>query len=178
MNNYNSYYVDGCEKEEITHRFLRVILSYSDTFSLIFFRYRENEKLSKTAAVIKKKLAPYKIYSQDVVQWPGTITRNEQGHIYRMIFYRAVIDVLPTLEKVATLWDWDYPHYPMDPCFYKKEYAWFSVSTHEHWNELLLREDPAFPLASDLESIGVTLFPGKTVTPSEIYYNSKLAHMI
>ena len=177
MNYYNSYFVDGCEKEETSHSFLSVILSYSDAFSLIYFRYRENEKLSKTASAIKKKLEPYKLFSQDVTEWPGTKTRNERGHVYRMITYRADIDVLPVLEEVATLWDWDYPRYPMDPCFYKKGYAWFAVSTHEHWNKLFLMEDPSFPLASDLESIGVTLFPGKTAKTSDLYYNNTIAHM-
>ncbi len=175
---YNSYYVEGCEIEEISHRFLRVILSYSDVFSLIFFRYRQNEKTSKSAAMIKKKLAPFKLFSQDVNEWPGTKTLNERGHIYRMITYRANIDVLPTIEEVATLWDWDYPLFPMDPCFYKNGYAWFSVSSHEHWNKLILGKGPSFPLISDLESIGVTLIPGKKVKCSDIYYNSKIAEML
>ena len=177
MNNYTSYYVDGCEKEKTSQLFLRVILSYSDAFSLIYFQHRENEALSKTASDIEKQLEPYMLFSQDVNEWPGTKTRNEQGHIYRMVVYRADLGVLPVLEQVAVLWDWDYPCFPMDPCFYKKGYAWFATSTHEHWNLLFLMDDPMFPLAPDLESIGVTLVPEKTARTSEPYYNNAIANL-
>ena len=66
MNDYSSYYVDGCEEEKTSQLFLRVILSYSDAFSLIYFRYREDEALSKTASDIEKQLEPYMLFSQDV----------------------------------------------------------------------------------------------------------------
>ena len=29
------------------------------------------------------------------------------------------------------IFDWDYPNLPMDLCFYKNGYAWFSSSSHE-----------------------------------------------
>lgn len=168
---YNSYRVDGCESKEISQRFLRAILAYSDAFSLIYFRYREEEKFSERVSQIKKRLSPLELDSRDVTEWPGTKVKNDQGHIYRMVTYRVSMDILPILEEVDTLWDWIYPVFPMDPCFYKRGYAWFEVSTHERWNTLYLLEDASFPLASDLESIGVSLTPGGKVVASKLFYN-------
>lgn len=153
-----TYYVDGLEKPEISHRLFRVLVSYSDTFSLIYFRYKQNERPSKTTSTIKKELGPFQLNTRITLEWPGTkILGNQQGHIYRMVTYRSCFEVIPVLEKVNSLWDWDYPMYPMDPCFYKDGVAWFSSSTHEHWNKLCLWDDENYPLAADLESIGVIL---------------------
>ena len=151
---------------------MRVILAYSDAFSFIYFRYNEKEKLSRRASLIKKRLSPFELDSRDVTEWPGTKILNERNHIYRMVTYRVDFDVLPILEKVNTLWDWDYPKFPMDPCFYKKGYAWFVVTTHEHCNVLYMREDADFPIVDDLESLGVSLIPEKKVSASELFYNS------
>ena len=172
MIDYKSYYVDGCESKKISHLFLRAILANSDAFSLIYFKFRENEKFSKGVSGMKKRLAPYKIDSRDVTEWPGTkLLSNEQNHIYRMETYQVDMDVLPVLEEVDTIWDWDYPDYPMDPCFYKNGYVWFAVTAHEHANTLYLRDSENFPLAADLESIGVSLIPGRKVEQSALFCN-------
>lgn len=169
---YNSYFVDGCEKKETFRLFLRALLANSDAFSLVFFRYKENEKPTKTVSTLKKQLTPFLLNSRLVTEWPGTVVRNEQGYIYRMNTYKASIDVLPILETVETLWDWNYPKYPMDPCFYKNRYVWFSVSAHEHWNTLYLNTNYNYPLVSDLESLGVSLIPGKKVNDSNLFINT------
>ena len=170
---YDRYCVEGCENKEISQRFLRAVLACSDAFSLIYFRYRTNEKYSEGVSRIKKRLDRFRLDSRDVTEWPGTrIISNEQGHSYRMVTYRVCMDILPILEEVDTLWDWDYPLFPMDPCFYKNGYAWFVVTAHEHWNMLYLeRKVPCVPLASDLESLGVSLIPEKKVSASELYYH-------
>ncbi len=182
---FQSYQVDGCENKEIFHRFLRAILACSDAFSLIFFRYKEEEKPSEGVSGMEKELAPYMADSREVTQWPGTKLRNEQGHIYRMVTYRIDMGLIPILEKIDRLWDWDYPRYPMDPCFYKNGYAWFAVSSHERWNALYLRDDidipedddqaaigrAFFPSVLDLESLGVVLTPGERVPASELFFH-------
>ncbi len=168
---YNNYSVVGCENKEISHRFLRVLLAYSDALSLIYFRYQTEEKFSSKVSQIKRRLSPFELDSRDVTEWPGTKVRNDQGHLYRMITYQVNMNIVPILEEVDTLWDWDYPLFPMDPCFYKKGYAWFAVSTHERWNSLYLQETDSFPLASDLESIGVTLISRGKATAPELFYN-------
>ena len=159
---YDTYYVDGCEDKDVSRRFLRAILAYSDAFSLIYVKHRQNEKVKSSTVEIKKGLSKFKLSSSTVTEWPGTKVWNEQNYIYQMNIYRVDLSMLPVFEQVESLWDWDYPDYPMDPCFYKDGHAWFTVSTHEHWNKLYLRKSATYPLASDLESLGVSLvFRGK-----------------
>ncbi len=163
MRYYNKFYVDGCEDSLISRDFLRAVLACSDAFSLVYFRYRENEKLSNSARQIKKDLSSFQLHSQYVSEWPGTKTQNDRNHLYRMVTYRADIDILPVIERVSTIWDWDYPQYPMDPSFYRNGYAWFVVTSHERMNTLYLEESNSVPSVMDLESLGLSLIPeGKT----------------
>lgn len=168
---FDSYYVGGLEDEDVSRRFLRTILSYSDAFSLIYFKYQQNEKGSPGTAEIQKGLSRFILNSRNVTEWPGTkLLSNKQDHIYCMKTYRIdFFKMLPVFERVKTLWDWDYPNYPMDPCFYKDGYAWFAVSTHEHWNELYLRKSTSYPLASDLESLGVSLISQGKADEAKLY---------
>lgn len=169
---YNRYFVEGCEQKDISRSFIRILLACSDAFSLIYFRYKENEKQKKSTLKIKKKFAPYKLCSKEVTEWPGTkLYGNEQGHIYQMETYSIDMAMLPVFDSVDTIWDWDYPQFPMDPCFYRNGYAWFSISTHEHDNSLYLREDESVPSVLDLESFGLKLIPQGEVKESELFYN-------
>jgi len=172
MKYYNKYYVEGLESKNVSHDFLRVIAAYSEAFSLVYFRYKEDEKLKKSTSEMKKKLSPFQLKAQNVTEWPNTqILGNDGGHIYRMVTYRTDMDMIPILEEADTVYDWDYPQYPMDPCFYKDGYAWFVVTSHEYFSILYLGEEGSFPLISDLEGVGVTLIPQGRVAETELLYN-------
>lgn len=171
MSQFSSFYVDGLENNKLSQNFIRVILSYSDSFSFIYFRRKESEPLKKTAKNIKKVLSPFQINTCNAHEWPGTKLIGQQHQIYRMITYRASIETLPVFEKVDTLWDWDYPKYPMDPAFYKNGYAWFYICSHEHWNMLYLRESNNYPLVSDLESLGISLISKGPRLESDLFYH-------
>lgn len=170
MNYYKKYYVDGLEDKKVSQIFLRAIAAYSDAFSLVYFRYKEDEKLKRSTRKMKEMLNPFKIKSENVLEWPNTISMDEK-HIYRMVTYRVDMDIIPALEEVDTVYDWDYPKYPMDPSFYKDGYAWFAVTSHEYFSVLYLGEEGSFPLASDLESLGVTLIPQGRVSEDKLFYN-------
>ena len=172
MTEYRRYFVEGLDNNKVSHMFTRLLLGYSDAFSLIYFRYKRNERLSIGAKYIKEKLSPFVLDSREVEEWPGTqILGNEQGHIYRMVTYQVNIDVIPVLEKVKTLWDWNYRRFPMDPCFYKNGYAWFYVCAHERWNCLYLRQTDEFPSAFDIQSLGISLIDEGKAPESEMFYH-------
>ena len=160
---YDVYYVDGCEDPERFHTFLGILQILGDAFSLIDFKYRQNEKTSETAKAVKKGLARYQVSSRKVSHWPLTETRDE-NHIYRMRTYRySPLDInesfkiLDVLETVGCLWDWDYPAYPMDLCFYRDGRVLFASCAHERLNELYLRHNGDTLSVMDLESIGLKL---------------------
>lgn len=172
MTEYNCYYVDGCEKKDTWHLFQRVLLAYSDAFSLVYFKYQDNETQSVGVSQICEELSQYKIDERRVMEWPGTRQMNGR-YYYRMVTYRidsSVFNVMDTLEKVDSLWKWDYPIFPMDICFYKNGIAWFASSAHEHWNALYLQTVGSFPLVSDLNSIGIHLVFRNRVAETDVFH--------
>ena len=169
-----TWFVDHFADRETYHGFLSYVGAFSDAFSLVYFRYRPDEEPSQTVRQISEALQPYLIYEQDVNRWPGTETKNELGHIYRLHAYRRTMDSLKALEIADSLWDLDYPKFPMDLCFYRKGFAWFSSTVHERWNELCT--DQPYVIA-DLKSIGLRLeCTGKT-DESKLYFDDRLTHL-
>ncbi|HCJ14490.1 MAG TPA: hypothetical protein DHV77_04555 [Erysipelotrichaceae bacterium] len=78
-------------------------------------------------------------------------------------------DVLPFMDEVGSMWNWDYPDYPMDPCFYKNGLAMFFLTCHEKLSTIYLRKNEGYPTISELESIGLNLIFEGTVPESKIY---------
>ena len=172
------YYVEGIDNKDIYSKFVRIMLCYSEAFSLVYYRRSENERVKHSTKDIKKRLAPYKIYSKNVSQWPGTVTRNLQNHIYQLCVYRsdnADWGVIDTLEKANSIWEWDYPKFPMDLAFYRKGYAWFSSTAHEHLNQLYLSEETEknFLTIRDLKGVGIELTYETEVDDSTVYYDER-----
>ena len=54
------YYIDKFSSKERYAQFIRYMLSISDAFSVVYFRYSESEPLKKSTREIKKLLDPYK----------------------------------------------------------------------------------------------------------------------
>ncbi len=59
----------------------------------------------------------------------------------------------------------------MDFCFYKKGYAWFASSAHEHWNALYT-DNPG--VVADLQNIGLQVYKSGSVTEAEMFYDKDL----
>ncbi|MBE6809301.1 MAG: hypothetical protein E7524_07520 [Ruminococcaceae bacterium] len=126
-----SYYIDKFDNKDSYISFIKYMLNNSETFSLVYFKYCENEKTKKSAKIIQNLLKPYKIFALNGNQWPSTVTLNENNHIYKIVLYKADINAQTALCIADDIFDWDYPNLPMDLCFYKNGYAWFSSSSHE-----------------------------------------------
>lgn len=161
---YDSYFVEGLENKICSQIFIKLLLACSDSFSLIYFRNSETEKYKRTTLKIKQALAPYLLSSEIVTAWPGTSMMGEHtNQVYLMECYKVIknnqiFDQISVLNRVDTLWDWNYPRFPMDPCFYKDGRVWFQSTIHEHMNKLFL-EQHSFPSVEDIESIGLKLIP-------------------
>ena len=171
---YLAYYVEGLEIKTVWEQFLGNLLAYSDCFSLIYYKNYHNEKASAYTSEVRKTLSRLCIGSQIVNQWPSTTVYDRSSkHVYRMNTYRINMDYMNTIlsvfARVGNLSNWDYPDYPMDPCFYQNGYAWFVTSTHEHLSVLYLEKGGNGPLVSDVESIGVHLIPTGTVEEKDLY---------
>ncbi len=167
FSNLQTYDLQQTYDQHIYFEFLHYMLKHSQFFSLLYFRYHENERLEKVVQEIRKGLREYKVSAELVNQWPGTITRNEQGHLYQLVIYRADPGAEEYLRKVPRLFDWDYPRYPMDLAFYKNGYAWFALSAHETWDSLYTDD---YTHVENLKKLGVRIEYNKEASNSEIFY--------
>lgn len=126
-----SFFLDKFENAGSYKAFIVYMLLHSDSFSLVYFKYQENEKMKSKTRKIFNDLKNFKMYSKNTKKWPNTETFDE-SHIYKIIFYRSKMECLDSLTQVSDIYDWDYPNAPMDLCFYRQGYCWLAVTAHEH----------------------------------------------
>ena len=169
------YYIDEFESFESYKAFIRYMIAHSDTFSLVYFKYVENERVKSSVKEVKKLLAPYKIFSFKGNQWPSMVTLNENNHIYDITLYRADIGVETALVKEGKLFDWDYPRLPMDLCFYKNSYAWFVSCAHEKYACIYIDDNEEL---SELNLICSNLTYNRDVAPSWLFREENLKVLI
>lgn len=124
------FFVEEFSSQESYRCFIKHMLSHSQFFSLVYFRHRENEPLKKKTKLLYEKLKKFKEYSVNTNEWPGTVTMDDD-HIYKFVCYRAEMECFDWLVEVPGLYEWDYPYAPMDLCFYRDGYCWFSLTAHE-----------------------------------------------
>lgn len=164
-----TFYVEMFDSVEKYKNFIEYMLSHSDYFSFIYFKHREGEKNKKSVETIKTLLKPYKIYSKVTNKWPGTVSLNENNHIYKFFLYKADIGAKTALNKVGQIFEWNYPEYPMDLCFYKDGYAWFSSCAHERLNWLYIREEEQ-NVVTQLERIGAQITYSKCIDDDSLFF--------
>lgn len=124
------FFLDKFNDEQAYKRFIEYMLLHSDSFSLIHFKYRENESTKRSIKQILDSLKKYKISSKNTQKWPNTETQDTK-HFYKLILYHSDIQCLDTLAQVKDIYNWDYPNAPMDLCFYRGGYCWMAVTGHE-----------------------------------------------
>ena len=65
------YYLDEFKSKDEYAKFIEYMLKNSDFFSVIYFRYNEQEPLKRSVKQIRDELRKYKIYSKNTKEWPG-----------------------------------------------------------------------------------------------------------
>ena len=161
------YSVEGCERKTLYPLLVRFIGAYSTHFSLVYFRYKEEERVRFSVKQIQKKLQPYMVSSVRTNNMPSMITMNDNNHIYEFTLYKSTQETGRILETVHSLWSWDYPKYPMDLCFYRNGYAWFVSSAHE--KDCYLYAGKEDKMLDDLESLGFRLTPCGEVEQASLF---------
>lgn len=135
-----SYFLEEFKCKEDYVKFLNYMLLNSEIFSLVYFKYREDEPTKKSIKHIQELLKPFKLRGERTAKWPGTETYDDK-HIYKLVFYSSNQECLSVLSEVDNIFGWNYPIAPMDLCFYKDGYCWFSSISHEHMAFLYTDDD-------------------------------------
>ena len=162
------YYINNFTTKEAYQAFIRYMLLNSDAFSFVYFKYRDSDRTKKSTKEIKDLLKPYKICARIVNEWPGTITLNENGHIYRLVMYKACIEAEKALNKASQIYEWQYPEFPTDLCFYKNGYAWFASCAHENLNWFYTNEQSVI---DELTQLGVDIEYCSDIDDSKMFYD-------
>ena len=163
------YFIEKFDDRQKYLDFLEYVIDRSDAFSFVYFIYRETDKVKKSTREISDLLRPYKIYSKTSHEWASMITR-DYDHIYKLVMYRAVPEVIKALSKVDDIYEWDYPKYPMDLCFFKDGYAWITTCSHEYHCWLYSDDKDVF---SDLIGLGTNISHSGQVDESTLFYDEK-----
>ena len=85
-----------------------------------------------------KKLHPYRLKQRHTpVEWPSTHCLGKSGNVdYDISVFQACKAIQPYLLEPGGLFQWKYPHFPEDLCFFYGGYCWLSTSAHERSAEI------------------------------------------
>lgn len=163
----NEYWLEDFNNKENYLQFVEYMVEKSDAFSLVYFRYHKSEKIKSNVKEIKTLLRPFLIKSWYGTKWASMETLNEKNHLYQIATYRSERETSKALGKARCIFDWDYPNYPMDLCFFKNGTAWFSSSSHERTAYLYTENQQAI---KELEDLGAKITLYDNVDPSFLFY--------
>lgn len=166
---FNKYYVSGLEDKENSVIFIRLMSAICDSFSLIYYSHGGVSIPSPSTFFMKFLLKKHIVNSTYVTRWPGTEVIDNGRDRYLMITYSTGTNYLRELEIPTTVYNWDYPKYPMDLCFYKDGVVRFETTAHEMRSVLYLPEDGGFPTVDDIESFGIRLEPDGSILEEHMY---------
>ena len=165
----HQYFLNGLEKKELYSAFIRYMINRSEEFSLVYFSY-PNTRMKSSIRAIKESLAPFQLSRKETNIMPSMATLNEERGRYLLTYYRAAPDALDILERAGSLYEWDYPMFPMDLCFFREGYAWFISSAHERWNTLYTDHPETI---RELETLGLTAEPEGMINDEKLFYKDK-----
>ena len=149
------YDINGLQDHNKYAQFIDYMLAACDAFSLVYFRYEENEVYSPTVIRVKEQLERFKIYEKPTNAWGSTVTFDTR-HEYLYTLYRCDVEAREILLSVDNLFEWDYEKYPMDLCFFKDGYSFFNSSAHESVAELGSDDEK---LIEDFKKMGLECKP-------------------
>ena len=102
-------------------------------------KIEENKISEKSLIPFSEKLKPYLIKKRNSpIKWPGMIKwlgmmeiTPDDNYIIDICVYKVCNEVKTYLAEPKGLFNWKYPYFPDDLCFFKDGFCWFSTVAHE-----------------------------------------------
>lgn len=93
----------------------------------------------KSTETFSKEIEPFLIKKRHDPVWPGTQVLSPIGNEsnFDICIYQSCEEVKPYLLRVEHLFQWMYPYYPEDLCFFKDNKCWFYACSHEERSYIL-----------------------------------------
>jgi len=138
---------------DVYERLIKYALKTSDAFMFVICNYGGDSLFEERILPFIKELEPLLIKNRmNDPRWPGT-EASEEIHRYKIHFYRSDPSALKTLLRPISLYNWQYPYFPEDLCFFRDGYCWFSTTAHEELSCIYVKDDQEL---NQLYDIGVT----------------------
>lgn len=137
-------YLEAGPKENAYRKLIRFALATCDAFSLTT---RGAGRDADYAAKVKKvldRIEPYLIKIKESSCYP----------MAKEYFYQCDEKLVEFLLEPQNLYNWNWPNYPQDPCFYRKGFIWLCTVSHEEECTIILRNKEERAL---LKSYGIRL---------------------
>ena len=160
------YFLDDFLTPDQYRQFIELMVTKSEYFSLVYFSKTEGERKKAGVKAIYDKLKSAKVAAWRRNSWPRTWTRNDSGHVYRLVLYHSVPQVIPCLSQPGSLFEWQYPDAPMDLCFYRDGYCWFAVTAHE--GEAVLYTDDTH-IVEYIRNLGTGVYCHGEVSEADLF---------
>ena len=136
---------------EVYDKLLKYALKNCDAFMLVLCNYYKDPLYQERVVQFEKKLEPLLIKSRNNRSWPGTEGPDE-GRQYKINFYRCHPSARESLFQPLSLYNWLYPYFPEDLCFFIQGYCWLRTTAHEEIGEIFLRDEQERRI---LQSMGI-----------------------
>ncbi len=101
----------------------------SDYFMLVYCCYDRPYK--KNVKKIKEALKPHLVKTRHNSVWPGTKSYSDRKYNFDVCFYKTDVMAKSIILQAESILAWEYPQYPEDICFFRKNRCWFFTVAHE-----------------------------------------------
>ena len=107
--------------------FIKKAFRVSDYFTIERFEYKEDHRKSVTYDYFFAQLEPHLIAKKEKIDINNLSIFDTEIYCYQCNFFTQEIVL-----DVGNIKNFDYPKYPENLCFYKKDKIWFKSNTHEN----------------------------------------------
>lgn len=115
--------------------------------------YRNRTIFKKNTESFLEKLKPYLIKKRNLpTEWPGLKVILDKHTKVDICVYRIYDEAKNTLLEPKGLFNWRYPYFPENLCFFKDNYCWFYSIAHEEYAYIYIK---SLEEVKELENLGL-----------------------
>jgi hypothetical protein len=124
--------------------------------STLLLVVRPNLGLSEYGRGLLERLQPYRLDVRESQAWPGTELLDGFAIVYRFTLTREVVEAV--LQASVSLFSWQQPELPEDPCLLRPDGSeWLVTIAHEEDAYLSLTDDEVQLLHADAPTVAALL---------------------
>jgi hypothetical protein len=113
---------------------------------------RDEDDLDQSARRVLFDLLPFLVSSGPASEWPGTQLIGHTATVMKYAFETRMAEVM--IESAATLYDWEEPRMPEDPCLLRQDGSpWLTTIAHERIAYLTLSPEERLALLATIPQL-------------------------